>query len=78
MDALEEAANRVALAKKNDGRLAVVSKAGRDDGFHLGSRSNTFGDHKWGFETLSAVSSFFLLLQFSQFVLSFIFLKDNL
>ncbi|BBH08132.1 FAR1-related sequence 5 [Prunus dulcis] len=54
MDALEEAANRVSLAKKNDGRLAIISRAGRDDGFHLGSRSNTFGDHKWGFETLSA------------------------
>ncbi|CAB4318391.1 unnamed protein product [Prunus armeniaca] len=54
MDALEEAANRVSLAKKNDGRLAIVSRAGRDDRFHLGSQSNTFGDHKWGFETLSA------------------------
>lgn len=54
MDALEEAANRVSLAKKNDGRLAIVSRAGRDDRFHLGSQSDTFGDHKWGFETLSA------------------------
>ncbi|PQQ15258.1 protein FAR1-RELATED SEQUENCE 5-like [Prunus yedoensis var. nudiflora] len=54
MVALEEAANRVSLAKKNDGRLAIVSRTGRDDGFHLASRSNTFGDHKWGFETLSA------------------------
>ncbi|CAB4288021.1 unnamed protein product [Prunus armeniaca] len=54
MDALEEAANRVALAKKNDGRLAVVSRAGRDDGFDLESQSNAFGDHKGGFETLAA------------------------
>ncbi|KAM1727627.1 hypothetical protein ACFX12_018238 [Malus domestica] len=55
MDALQVAANKVATEMQNGRRAATTNTAGREDGFRLGNQSNnTFGDHKRGFETLSA------------------------
>ncbi|XP_048443891.1 protein FAR1-RELATED SEQUENCE 5 isoform X2 [Pyrus x bretschneideri] len=55
MDALQVAANKVATEMQNGGRAAATNTAGRENGFRLGNQSNnTFGDHKRGFETLSA------------------------
>ncbi|XP_050388042.1 protein FAR1-RELATED SEQUENCE 5-like [Argentina anserina] len=51
--ALQEAAYKVALGKKNGARLVGVNKIGRDDDLHWDCQANTFGDHKWGLETLS-------------------------
>ncbi|KAK9285282.1 hypothetical protein L1049_024472 [Liquidambar formosana] len=51
MGALREAANKVALAKKNGGRTAIVNGTDREDHQTHGSHaSETCGDHQWGLE----------------------------
>lgn len=49
--ALQEAADKVALAKKNGGRIANVNGAGREDHTTQGNHASaSFGDHQWGLE----------------------------
>lgn len=48
--ALQEAADKVALAKKNGGRIANVNGAGREDRTNGNHASASFGDHQWGLE----------------------------
>uniref|UniRef100_A0A5B7C248 Protein FAR1-RELATED SEQUENCE n=1 Tax=Davidia involucrata TaxID=16924 RepID=A0A5B7C248_DAVIN len=51
MDALREAANKVAIAKKNGGRTAHVNGTSREGGATHESRANdTHGVHQWGLE----------------------------
>ncbi|KAM4129125.1 hypothetical protein ACJW30_02G220500 [Castanea mollissima] len=49
--ALQEAANKVVLAKKNSGKSAFVNATGREDCLHQGSvATNTCGGHQSGLE----------------------------
>lgn len=64
--ALQEAANKVALTKKNSGKSAFVNATGREDCLHQGSvATNTCGGHQSGLEQPLSVVSCFLLFYFS-------------
>ena len=57
--ALQEAADRVALAKKNGGKMATVNGSGREERSAHGNHSSTpFGDRQWGLEQSPSMVSF--------------------
>jgi len=80
MGALQEAANKVVLAKKNSGKSTFVNASGREDCAHQGILPiNTCGDHQCDLEQpLSVVSFCYLrLLFFDNFFLSFLCFRSS-
>lgn len=66
VDALQEAANKVAIAKKNGGKFATVNRASKGDCAPCRSNeNNTGGDHHQGLDQpQSAVSFYFFFLEY--------------
>jgi hypothetical protein len=74
MDALQEAANKVALARKNGGKVAIANRAGREEYPPQGSQANNNNQNQQqGLEQPASGVSFSFLFSHTSVIYSFNF-----